>query len=85
MPIYDVKCLKCNNISELLLNSTNKELRCPKCDSREVEKLISVTSSMTGKSSTSIPDLGSTCCGTTPDKSNCEGPGSCCGNTGIAK
>lgn len=74
MPIYDVKCLKCSKISELLLYNANEKLRCPKCGSTKVDKLISVTSSITGKS------FGSTCCGNTPEKSHCEGPGSCCGN-----
>ncbi len=46
MPIYDVKCLKCNSINELLLYNTSEELKCPECGSTKVEKLTSVTSSI---------------------------------------
>ncbi len=82
MPIYDVQCAKCSSTSELLLlHSITDELKCPKCGSTEVEKLISATSSITGKSSFSVPSSGSTCCGSTPNRLNCEGPGSCCGGS----
>lgn len=80
MPIYDIQCLECNNVDELLLHNTNDEIKCTKCGSIEVKKLMSATSSMTGKNSFPTLSPGSSCCGNTPNRSGCEGPGSCCKN-----
>ena len=43
MPIYEFKCLKCNEFFELLIMNKDEEgaLHCPKCASRKVEKVIS--------------------------------------------
>ena len=43
MPIYEFKCLKCNECFEVLFTSTQEtvELKCAKCDSREIERVLS--------------------------------------------
>lgn len=53
MPIYEFKCLKCQEYFELLLMSQDKEveLRCPKCKSGEFERILSNTSYAMGGSS----------------------------------
>jgi putative FmdB family regulatory protein len=45
MPIYEFKCLKCNECFEILFASTQEtaELKCAKCDSRDVERILSST------------------------------------------
>lgn len=45
MPIYEFKCLKCNEFFELLMmNSEEKiKLKCPKCKSDEFERVLSAS------------------------------------------
>ncbi len=45
MPIYEFKCLKCNECFEILFTSAQEtaELKCAKCDSRDVERVLSST------------------------------------------
>lgn len=45
MPIYEFKCIKCNDLFELLLiNSQDTvEMRCPKCKSEDIERVMSST------------------------------------------
>ncbi len=45
MPIYEFKCLKCNEFIELLFvhQDNEAELKCPKCDSIELERVLSST------------------------------------------
>jgi putative FmdB family regulatory protein len=45
MPIYEFKCLKCNECFEILFTSTQEtaELKCAKCDSQDVERVLSST------------------------------------------
>lgn len=50
MPIYEFKCLKCGNIFELLQltkEKNNAEMKCPECNSEEIEKLLSTISVIT--------------------------------------
>lgn len=80
MPIYEVVCPDCGYDGELIQLVSSAELACPNCQSPNVEKKLSPTSSMTGKSGPSFPGRGDTaCCGSSPDKAGCAGPGSCCG------
>ena len=84
MPIYDVICLSCQAQSELLVISGSQEMTCPQCGSTEVRKLMSATSSMTGRNGPSLPGPGDTsCCGSTPGHAGCAGPGSCCGKNAL--
>ena len=45
MPIYEFKCLKCNECFEILFTSTQDtaELKCAKCDGHEIERVLSST------------------------------------------
>ena len=53
MPIYEFKCLKCEKFIELLLMNSDKdvEMKCPHCNSKELERVISVTSYSMGDGS----------------------------------
>ncbi len=54
MPIYEFKCLKCNEFFEILVTSSQQEeveMGCPKCKSEEFERVLSTTNySMNGSS-----------------------------------
>jgi len=39
MPIYEYKCQKCGHRFEELIFE-EREIKCPKCNSKEIEKLI---------------------------------------------
>jgi len=41
MPIYEYKCRKCNEEFEKLVFG-NSEIKCPKCESRDIIKKFSV-------------------------------------------
>ena len=45
MPIYEFKCLKCNECFEILFTSVQDtaELKCTKCDCQEIERVLSST------------------------------------------
>lgn len=46
MPIYEFKCLKCDEFVELIvMNQQDKvEIKCSKCDSPDLERVLSVAS-----------------------------------------
>lgn len=46
MPIYEFKCLDCEEYIELLVMNSDEqvELKCPQCNSRELERILSTTS-----------------------------------------
>lgn len=51
MPIYEFKCLKCDDFFEMLVLGNDKEnlMRCPKCNSEDFERVLSRTNyNMTG-------------------------------------
>jgi putative FmdB family regulatory protein len=44
MPIYEFKCLECNEVFEMLVMKNDEvELRCPKCKSEDFERVLSST------------------------------------------
>ena len=45
MPIYEFRCLKCNDCFEFLsMNQDDQvELRCPKCKSEDFERVLSAS------------------------------------------
>ena len=45
MPIYEFKCSKCEHFFELLMinNDDMVEMKCPKCDSEDFERVLSTT------------------------------------------
>ncbi len=54
MPIFEFKCLECEEFFEILvMNDEEKcEMKCPKCQSEELERVLSSTNySMTGDGS----------------------------------
>lgn len=53
MPIYEYKCLKCQEYFEALqMGMDDKvEIKCPKCGSEEFERIISTTSYAMGSGS----------------------------------
>ncbi len=53
MPIYEFKCLKCNEFFELLVMKKDEEveLRCPKCHAAEFERVLSSTNFCVGNCS----------------------------------
>jgi putative FmdB family regulatory protein len=56
MPIYEFRCLKCDECFELLIMKTDDqvEMRCPKCASEDFERVLSASChSMGGNSSES--------------------------------
>lgn len=80
MPIYEIACSDCNFKGELIVASQNDSLQCPECGSKHIQKLMSATSSLTGKTTQQFPGPGDTsCCGGSPAEASCAGPGSCCG------
>lgn len=80
MPIYEIVCSDCNFSGELIVVGQNDLLQCPQCGSQKINKLMSATSSLTGKTAQQFPGAGDTgCCGQSPGQANCAGPGSCCG------
>ncbi|CCO22045.1 FmdB family zinc ribbon protein [Maridesulfovibrio hydrothermalis] len=79
MPIYEYKCLECKNIYEEISSKSSDLGECPACGHNYREKLISSTSSLTGKDTPGVPDAAGTgCCGANPSSKGCI-PGSCCG------
>ena len=55
MPIYEFRCVSCNHCFELLSVSKNDtlEMKCPKCKSEEVERVLSCVSYVVGSGSSS--------------------------------
>jgi putative FmdB family regulatory protein len=68
MPIYEFKCLQCGHVFELLkLKKENEglEMKCPKCSSSEVEKILStmnIARSASGKSTSATKSCSSGSC-----------------------
>ena len=55
MPIYEFRCLKCNDCFEILIMNTDEtvEAKCPHCNSEEFEKIMSSTNHSIGPGSDS--------------------------------
>jgi putative FmdB family regulatory protein len=81
MPIFEIQCNDCGYNGEVLVMGSDRDTACPSCGSRQTQKLMSPTSSLTGREGQALPGTGDTaCCGSRPGQaSNCSGPGSCCG------
>jgi len=46
MPIFEYSCRRCDHHFETIVQSSRDKVCCPKCDSRAVEKQLSVFSSL---------------------------------------
>ena len=46
MPIYEFRCLECNNVTEFLFVNSNDahEIKCPNCGGEDMEKVMSTSS-----------------------------------------
>jgi putative FmdB family regulatory protein len=53
MPIYEYRCKQCGNEFEAIQNVDDREPPCPKCDSKDIVKNLSVTNK--GQSSCGAP------------------------------
>lgn len=80
MPLFDFLCLDCGKVSEILVASSEDDLKCRACGSGNVKKMLSAVSSLSGVKKSTLPGAGDTaCCGSSPGHAGCAGPGSCCG------
>jgi putative FmdB family regulatory protein len=68
MPIYEYSCRRCHHGFEQIVLSTGEKIACPKCDSRAVEKQLSVFSSPGSESEKSAAGAGCAC---TPQTCGC--------------
>ena len=61
MPLYEFRCLKCNEVFEFLVvgSDDEMEMKCPHCGSEEFERVISTTnmSMGAGKDAQSRPQV----------------------------
>lgn len=48
MPIYEFRCLKCNEVFEILKVKDKVEMKCPHCESEDFERVLSTTSYSVG-------------------------------------
>lgn len=50
MPIYEFRCLKCNDVFEMLIvgKDDEVEMKCPHCASEDFERVLSTTSYAVG-------------------------------------
>ena len=50
MPMYEYRCKKCGERFEMLrrMSDADKDLVCPKCESEEVERMVSTFASTGG-------------------------------------
>ena len=80
MPIFEIECAVCGYKGEVLVMDREGALACPSCNGDQTKKLISATSSLTGREGQKVPGpQDTTCCGSRPGQaSGCAGPGSCC-------
>ncbi len=81
MPIFEYQCHDCGKSSEVLITGSAELPQCSFCGSKNLKKLLSAHSSMSGPSKNNRPGPGDTaCCGSAPGEAvGCVGPGSCCG------
>ena len=65
MPIYEYECTKCREVFEELVFGSEKDVRCPRCSSKKVNKLMSAPSlpdakkGLSGGLNTATPTQGS--------------------------
>ena len=53
MPLYEFKCLECDEFFELLIMNKDEEiaLKCPRCTSPELERVLSTANFAMGSAS----------------------------------
>ena len=57
MPIFEFRCLKCENLFELLVRNDNEtaEMKCPACGSEVFQRVMSASSYSMGGGAGSAP------------------------------
>lgn len=80
MPIFEYLCRDCGKLFEDIQTSSDAQGLCPTCG-KPGERILSATSSLSGKERQSVPGSGDHgCCGSSPSNKGCV-PGSCCGRS----
>jgi putative FmdB family regulatory protein len=82
MPLFDYLCPECGKVSEVLLTHSGDAPECAACGCKNLKRLLSAPSTLSGAGRHNLPGPGDTaCCGSTPTQAaGCSGPGSCCGH-----
>ena len=62
MPIYEFRCMDCNESFETLVLRQDEKVSCPKCKGSNVRRLMSAFASKVGDNFT--PSSGSSSCST---------------------
>lgn len=75
MPIYEYRCGKCGEMSEILVLGKEEVVACRQCGSQDLVKLMSAHHVSGSSSSFSLPESSGGCCGS---PNSCGAPGSCC-------
>lgn len=74
MPLFEFVCKKCGNkFEKIVFSINNEEIKCPSCNSKELEKQFSIFSSASSNSSCS--NKGSSDCISKQQNHCCNG---CC-------
>lgn len=81
MPIYEYACRACNHEFEELLFNTKATVKCPKCESKKVKRLLSKTAIKTSEGFRSTASGGGCKCGSGGCGGGCGG----CGSGGAKK
>ncbi|MBU2549931.1 MAG: zinc ribbon domain-containing protein [Proteobacteria bacterium] len=83
MPLFEYLCLGCGHVTEALITRSDDQPVCEACQSHDLKKLISASSSASGPNQGRMPGASDTaCCGSAPGMAaGCAGPGSCCGKS----
>lgn len=78
MPIYEYKCMDCQNIFEVLINGPKNLIKCSYCGSENLKKIISAPNTLRINNSRNEGSF--TCCGreTRCDNPPCSGENHCC-------
>ncbi len=74
MPIYEYRCEKCGEVTELLVLRKEETPACKGCGSEDIVKLMSAHNTAITPSSSPAP-ADCSCCGS---QDSCGSPGSCC-------
>ncbi|WP_066633013.1 FmdB family zinc ribbon protein [Desulfolucanica intricata] len=84
MPIFEYKCKACGEIFDVLqlAGKDNDQIKCPSCESSELEKLISAPFLPSSVGKPANEEKTGACCGSEPGAKGCT-PGSCCGGAGV--
>ncbi len=81
MPIFEYLCRDCGKLYEEIVANADTIPPCAHCGSEKGRKLLSTSSSLTGKERMNLPGAGDHgCCGGSPGEKGCV-PGSCCGKS----